>query len=166
MKSVKSVVKFFLLCVLCALSRSNSPAAQLTINLGATNNDGTGDTLRVFAQKCQTNFLELYNAVRPIGTNAWSSNAILSTPTITNLTAVGSNTIIAGAQIYCITNTATDRFTNTIWTYQVNGGQATYLVEARVSGVLVGGVVNNCAFIRTGLFEGGGTQLTNVNTFT
>lgn len=41
--------------------------SQQTINIGASPNDGTGDTLRAGGQKINANFTELYGMVQDIG---------------------------------------------------------------------------------------------------
>lgn len=59
MKPVRQII--FVAWVALVLSVLSTPAAQLTINVGTTANDGTGDTLRTAGGKINTNFTALFN---------------------------------------------------------------------------------------------------------
>lgn len=58
----KNAILVAFLCSLCCLlfNPGSANAAQLTINVGTTNNDGTGDTLRSAFQKVNTNFNTIF----------------------------------------------------------------------------------------------------------
>lgn len=47
--------------------------ARQAIGIGTAPNDGTGDALRTAFDKCNANFIELYNGATPNGTPASAS---------------------------------------------------------------------------------------------
>ncbi len=67
-----------LLCLfLCALAPLH--AAQQTINLGSTANDGTGDTLRSGGTKINANFTDLYAGKQPLDADLTALAALTTT---------------------------------------------------------------------------------------
>lgn len=68
--------------------------AKQVIEIGVVPNDGTGDSVRVGAEKINDNFTELYDAIN-YADNATTSALSLATLNATYLTAV------VGYKVYC-----------------------------------------------------------------
>ncbi len=74
-----------------------------TVNIGVTNNDGTGDTLRTAFGKINTNFYYLTNSAPTITSTNWVSGQLYtnltSRPWFVQTTAVTTYTTVAGAAV-------------------------------------------------------------------
>ena len=69
--------------------------AYQSIGLGAAADDGTGDTLRIGADKVNDNFVEIYTA---LGTGTTLSSGISATATVVTLTAPTITGVVGGTQ--------------------------------------------------------------------
>ena len=69
--------------------------AYQSIGLGAAADDGTGDTLRIGADKVNDNFVEIYTA---LGTGTALSSGISATATVVTLTAPTITGVVGGTQ--------------------------------------------------------------------
>jgi len=136
--------------------------AYQSIGIGSSANDGTGDTLRVGADKVNDNFVELYtklgngstlsNLTFPTGTDTivgrattdTLTNKTLTAPTITSITNGGTVTIPSGADTL-VARTSTDTLTN-----------------KTINGLTLSGTVASTATV-TGTLDLSGTVLAGTN---
>lgn len=98
--------------------------AQEIINVGASANDGTGDTLRVAFQKVNSNFTENYSSITNFS-NTFSNYLPLSGGTMTgNITFAGTQTFPSTV----VTTTGTQTLANkTLTSPTINAGIASGL---------------------------------------
>ena len=136
--------------------------AYQSIGIGSSANDGTGDTLRVGADKVNDNFVELYTKLGngsalsdltfPTGTDTivgrattdTLTNKTLTAPTITSITNGGTVTIPSGADTL-VARTSTDTLTN-----------------KTINGLTLSGTVASTATV-TGTLDLTGTVLAGTN---
>ena len=128
-----------------------------SIGLGSSANDGTGDTLRVGADKVNDNFVELYtklgngstlsNLTFPTGTDTIVGRATTDTLTNKTLTAPTINGVVGGTTTsQTITTLTTGGITGTGGALEITA--ANYIVEFRGDGSTsgtVGQIQLNCS---------------------
>jgi len=117
--------------------------AQQIINIGATVNDGTGDTLRSGAQKINANFAELYLTTLPSQTG--NSGKFLTTDGTGTQWQVISDTIIAAA----------DNLTGTTLKSTVVNSSLTSvgtLIDLAVTNPILGNITGNAATVTNGVY--------------
>ncbi len=83
--------------------------AYQSIGLGATANDGSGDTLRDGATKVNANFVELYTA---LGDGSSISSGISATASVISLSAPNISGVVAGTQTSATITTLTSTTVN------------------------------------------------------
>ena len=83
--------------------------AYQSIGLGATANDGSGDTLRDGATKVNANFVELYTA---LGDGSSISSGISASDTVISLSAPNISGVVAGTQTSATITTLTSTTVN------------------------------------------------------
>ena len=83
--------------------------AYQSIGLGATANDGSGDTLRDGATKVNANFVELYTA---LGNGSSISSGISASATVVSLSAPNISGVVAGTQTSATITTLTSTTVN------------------------------------------------------
>ena len=83
--------------------------AYQSIGLGATANDGSGDTLRDGATKVNANFVELYTA---LGDGSSISSGISATASVVSLSAPNISGVVAGTQTSATITTLTSTTVN------------------------------------------------------
>ena len=83
--------------------------AYQSIGLGATANDGSGDTLRDGATKVNANFVELYTA---LGDGSSISSGISASATVVSLSAPNISGVVAGTQTSATITTLTSTTVN------------------------------------------------------
>lgn len=73
------MIRFLLILLfpLCLLGQTRA-----VVNTGSTANDGTGDSLRTFGLKSNTNFSTLWSSVYTNGVNKIGTNIVLAGPTV------------------------------------------------------------------------------------
>ena len=92
--------------------------AYQSIGLGASANDGSGDTLRAGAVKLNANFVELYDVLGGSGATSLSSG-ISASSTVISLSAPNISGVVAGTQTSA---TITTLATTTVNGTTLNGG--------------------------------------------
>jgi hypothetical protein len=92
--------------------------AYQAIGLGASANDGSGDTLRAGATKLNANFVELYDVLGGSGATSLSSG-ISASSTVISLSAPNISGVVAGTQTSA---TITTLATTTVNGTTLNGG--------------------------------------------
>lgn len=131
--------------------------AYQSIGIGSSANDGTGDTLRVGADKVNDNFVELYtklgngsalsNLTFPTGTDTIVGRATTDTLTNKTLTAPTINGVVGGTTTsQTITTLTTGGITGTGGALEITA--ANYIVEFRGDGSTsgtVGQIQLNCS---------------------
>ena len=103
--------------------------AKQTINIGSTQNDGSGSNLRAGGQIINDNFTELYNVLGAGGTIT-----LTSTPTELNL-LTGVTAILTSANAVSLTNKNLNSPTNTFPTISIRD-DASSLINVSLGGTL------------------------------
>ena len=118
--------------------------AQQIINIGATVNDGTGDTLRSGAQKINANFAELYLTTLPPQTG--NSGKFLTTDGTGTKWEVISDTIIAAANQLTGTTLAPTVTTSSLTSVGT-------LIDLTVTNVIQGSISGNANTVTNGVYN-------------
>lgn len=161
MKRLSVILAVAFGCVVIAgfvgLFTQNNRAAQQTINVGVTNNDGTGDTLRTAFQKVNSNTTEVYQSFTNLGgTNlsfllrATNGNGVgLSLTGITTNNSVFTIITNAGTftQVGAQTNTGALGVSNT---FLVSGASTHVGAVTNVSTTTLTGNVDTAGNVRMG----------------
>lgn len=120
--------------------------AQQIINIGATVNDGTGDTLRSGAQKINANFAELYLTTLPPQTD--NAGKFLTTDGTGTKWEVISDTIVAAANQLTGTTLAPTVTTSSLTSVGT-------LIDLAVTNPILGNITGNAATVTNGVYTTG-----------